>query len=161
MAKIDEVKKGVDELRERLLIAEPTHFGKEDVIYSFFGALLLGLTFAVKGLLIKVSQALDNTHIILIIVSTFLILTAEIYFIGYRRVTKKTERKFGQFWLKRILVFVLVAVITSFFMVYIFGLNKLPEINNEFSSVCKLMVLVSMPCAIGAAISDLLKEVKV
>jgi len=161
MAKIDQIKKGVDELKEGLLIAEPAHFGREDVIYSFFGALLLGLTFAVKGLLIKVSQALDNMHVILIIVSTFLILTAEIYFIGYRRVTKKSERKFGQFWLKRISVFVFVAVITSFFMVYIFGLNKLPEINNEFYNICRLVVLISMPCAIGAAISDLLKKIKV
>jgi uncharacterized membrane protein len=161
MTKIDDIKKGVDELKERLLIAEPEHFGKEDIIYAFFGALLLGLTFAVKGLLIKVSQALSNTNIVLIIASTLLILTAEIYFIGYNRVTKKTERKFGQFLLKRILVFLVVAVITSFFMVYIFGLNRLPEINNEFSNICRLVVLISMPCAIGAAISDLLKEVKV
>ncbi len=161
MAKIDEIKKGVDELRERLLIAEPEHFGKEDIIYAFFGALLLGLTFAVKGLLIKVSQALNNINMVLIIASTLLILTAEIYFIGYSRVTKKTERRFGQFWLKRILVFIFVAVITSFFLVYIFGLNKLPEINNNPFSVCRLVVLITMPCAIGAAITDLLKEVKV
>lgn len=158
MAKIDDIKKGVDELRKRYLMDEPEHFSKRDLVDAFFGALLLGLTFAVKGLLIRVSQALSNTNIILIIVFTLLILTAEIYFIGYSRVTKKSERKFGQFWVKRILVFVIVAAITSIVLIYLFGLNKLSEINNNFSSVFRLIVLISMPCAIGAAIADLLKK---
>ena len=43
MAKIDEVKKGVDELRERLLIREPEDFSKRDFVDAFFGAILLGL----------------------------------------------------------------------------------------------------------------------
>lgn len=161
MSKIDEIKKGVNELRERLIIAEPEHFSKQDLVYAFFGALLLGLTFAVKGLLIKVSQALTMMHVVLIVVSTLLILTAEIYFIGYSRVTKKEERRFGQFWLKRIIAFYAVAIIISFFLVYIFGLNLLPEIavHNSFGAL-KLIVLISMPCAIGAAITDLLKEVR-
>ena len=124
MAKIDQVKKGVDELRERLLVKEPEHFSAKDIVRAFFGALLLGLTFSVKGLLIRVSQALDNTHMILIAVSTLLILTAEIYYIGYKRVTKKSERKFGQFWIKRLLVFYLVAILVSVSLVYVVGFDK-------------------------------------
>ncbi|MBW2996667.1 DUF2391 family protein [Candidatus Woesearchaeota archaeon] len=161
MAKIDDIKKGVDELRERLLIAEPEDFSIKDLVYAFFGALLLGLTFAVKGLLIRVSQALTNIHVILIVISTLLILTAEIYFIGYSRVAKKKERKFGQFWLKRILAFYCAAVLVAFFLIYVFGLNNLPELSVNSYNILKLAALISMPCAIGAAISDLLKEIKV
>ncbi|MBR9691365.1 DUF2391 family protein [Candidatus Woesearchaeota archaeon] len=158
MAKIDDVKKGVDELRERLLIKEPADFSMRDLISAFFGALLLGITFAVKGLLIEVSSALDNTHLALIVGSTLLILTAEIYFIGYSRVGKKSKRKFGQFWLKRLVVFYFVAVITSVFLVYLFGLNKLSEVGVNNLGVLKLVVLISLPCAIGAAIADLLNK---
>ena len=158
MAKIDDVKKGVDELKARLLVREPEDFSMRDFVSAFFGALLLGLTFAVKGLLIKVSSALDNTNLMLIIVSTLILLTAEIYFIGYSRVRKKSQRKFGQFWLKRLVVFYFVAVVTSVFLVYLFGLNTLPEITANGMGVLKLVILISLPCAIGAAIADLLNK---
>lgn len=158
MTKIDEIKKGVDELRDKLLVAEPAHFSKRDLIDAFFGALFLGIPFSIKGLLITVSQALDKNHIIIIILSTLLILTGEIYFIGYSRVTKKSERKFCQFWLKRITAFYFVAIATAAFLVYLFGLNLLPEIANNPENIQKLIVLISVPCAIGAAITDLLKK---
>ena len=87
-----------------------------------------------------------------------IILTAEIYFIGYNRVTKKTQRKFGQFWLKRIISFYSVALITSTLLIYLFGLNLLPDVANNLNDILKLVVLISMPCAIGAAITDLLKK---
>lgn len=158
MTKIDEIKKGVDELRDKLLVAEPAHFSKRDLIDAFFGALFLGIPFSIKGLLITVSQALDKNHIIIIILSTLLILTGEIYFIGYSRVTKKSERKFCQFWLKRTTAFYFVAIATAAFLVYLFGLNLLPEIANNPENIQKLVVLISVPCAIGAAITDLLKK---
>ena len=158
MGKIDQVKKGVDELRSHLLIKEPEHFSAKDIVSAFFGALFLGMTFSIKGLLIRISQGLNDTNVALIILSTLVILTAEIYFIGYSRVTKKPERKFGQFWIKRIFAFYLVALITSLFLVYVFGLNHLQEIANIYPNIFKLVILISMPCAIGAAVADLLKK---
>jgi len=80
MSKLDDIKKGVDELRDRLLIGEPAHFSKRDVIDAFFGALFLGVTFTIKGLLIDVSKALTFWHMLAIIIFTLVILTAEIYF---------------------------------------------------------------------------------
>ena len=158
MTKLDEVKQEVDEIRDRLLIAEPAHFSIRDVVDAFLGALFLGVTFALKGLLVSVSLLLTNPHIIFLILSTLLILTAEIYFIGYSRVTKKSERKFCQFWIKRLFTFYLVAMITSAFLVYVFGLNNLAEISNDPRHIFNLVVIVAMPCAIGAAITDLLKK---
>jgi uncharacterized membrane protein len=158
MSKIDTVKKEVHELKKNLLIQEPAHFSRRDLIDSFFGALLLGLTFAVKGLLIEVSSAVDRTHIVMIVFFTFLILTAEIYFIGYKRVRKKSERKFGQFWLKRILAFYCVALVVSVLLIYLYGLYKLPQVTANGRGIINLVVIISFPCAIGAAIADLLKK---
>jgi len=156
MAKIDDIRREVDELKCKLLLKEPEDFSEKDFVRSFFGALLLGLTFTVKGLLIDVSQALDHAHLGLIIIFTLLILTAEIYFIGYSRVKNKSKRKLGQFWFKRVCTFYLVAVLTATLLVFLFGLNKLPGVNN--GGVISLIILISMPCAIGAAISDLLNK---
>ncbi|MEE9525153.1 MAG: DUF2391 family protein [Candidatus Woesearchaeota archaeon] len=158
MAKIDEVKKGVDELRTKLLVKEPSDFSERDIVRAFFGALLLGLTFAVKGLLIQVSLVMDALHMYMIVIVTLLILTAEIYFIGYRKVKQKAKRKFGQFWLKRLVVFYVVAIFTSVLLVYLYGLNKLVDVASNNLGVLKLVVIISLPCAIGAAIGDLLKK---
>lgn len=158
MSKLDDIKKGVDELRDKLLVSEPAHFSKKDLIDAFFGALILGLTFAIKGLLIRVTQVLTITHIAVIVITTLLILSAEIYFIGYSRVTKKSERKLGQFWLKRLLAFYIIAIIVAVFLVYVFSLNMLTEIVQDSLGVIKLIAIISMPCAIGAATTDLLKK---
>ncbi len=158
MNKINQIKKGVDELKERLLMQEPAHFSSRDFVDAFFGALFLGITFSVKGLLIDVSMSLTQLNIAMIVLATLAILTAEIYFIGYSRVRKKSERRFGQFWFKRIIAFYFVAIITAIFLVYIFGLNNLPEMNGSVPNLVNLVVVISMPCAIGAAITDLIKK---
>jgi len=158
MTKINEIKKGVDELKERFQIGEPAHFSKKDIVDAFFGALFLGVTFSVKGLLVDISLALKEINMIMIPIFTLLILTAEIYYIGYSRVKRKSERKFGQFWLKRIVSFYVIAVFTAFLLIYLFGLNNLPEIANNSGKIIKLVILISLPCSIGAAITDLLKR---
>jgi uncharacterized membrane protein len=158
MNKLDKIQKDIEELKSGLLINEPAILSKRDLVDSFFGALFLGVTFTIKGLLIRVSQGLTGLNIILIIVSTLLILTAEIYFIGYSRVIKKEERKFGQFWFKRIVLFYAVAILTSTFLVFVFGLNNFTEISGSLFEIYKLIIVISMPCAIGASITDLLKR---
>ncbi len=158
MSKVDSVKRGVDELRHKLLIKEPSDFSENDFFRAFFGALVFGMTFALKGLLIDVSMALTSRHIIAIVVATIFIMTAEIYFIGYRRIIRKDERKFGQFWLKRILAFYSVSIAVSLLLVYIYGLNNLPMIDNVPWNIARMTIAISMPCTVGAAISDLLKR---
>jgi len=158
MAKIEEIKKGIQDIKTSLQITEPAHFSKKDIVDAFFGALFLGVTFAVKGLLIDIALALKSINVILIVLSTLLILTAEIYYIGYARVRKKSERKFGQFWIKRMVAFYLVAILTAVFLVYLFGLNNLPQIFNNPENIFKLVILISLPCSIGASITDLIKK---
>lgn len=145
-------------MHKKLIIAEPEHFSKRDLVDAFFGSLFLGITFTIKGLLIQVSKTLGLANLISIVAFTLLILTAEIYFIGYSRVREKSRRRFGQFWLKRIVAFYFVAVFTATFLVFIFGLNNLPDVANAPFEITRLIVLISMPCAIGAAITDLLKK---
>lgn len=157
MKKIDIIKKEVEELKTKLLEQEPEHFSRKDLIDSFFGALTLAFTFALKGLVLEVAKMLTATHIFFIILSTFIILTAEIYFIGYSRVKYKTARKFGQFWAKRIMAFYAVAIIVSVFFVFVFGLDRVMKPTSPWD-IQKLIILISMPSATGAAIGDLLRK---
>ncbi len=147
----------VDLMREKLLDKHPSHFSRRDVVNTFFGSLIIGLTFVLKGAVVRTAEALSEMNVILIIFSTIAILTIEIYYIGYSRVGTK-ERKyrgFGQFWAKRLFTLYGIALLVSLYLVYIFG------IVNQFSEpriVYHAVVLLSMPCSVGAAIPHLLKK---
>ena len=134
----------------------PEHFSRQGIMKAFFGALIVGLTFVLKGLLLDVSQRLTSLHLAFIIITTFSILTAEIYFIGYMRVkkTEKEERKFGQFWLKRIAAFYSIALIVSVGLVYLYGIN----LFLSGGDTARVIIALSLPCAVGASLADLLKK---
>lgn len=155
--KIDRIANDVRLIKQKLIEKVPTHFSSHDVVRSFFGALLMGLTFVLKGQLFRVSLALKQAHLTLIVISTLVILTGEIYFIGYRHVShgEKKKRGFGQFWLKRITTFTFIALIVSFLLVYLYGIDLLA---GSITDTLKVIIAVFMPCAIGAGLADLLKE---
>jgi uncharacterized membrane protein len=153
---LDRIEKDLKEVKE--MIAEeipPEHFGAKDVIYSFLGALVIGLTFMFKGLLIQAGINLRWENVILIVLTTLLILTFEIYFIGYSRVKHKERRPFLQFWAKRLISIYVISIAVSFMLAYLFGINYMAG-NTEV--LLKIIFAVSMPCAIGAAFTDLLKR---
>ncbi len=131
----------------------PEHFGFRDVVRSFFGAAFIGITFVFSKNLIELPPLLDASRLLLIVLSTVVILTLEIYYIGYARVTDP-HRWFFQFWLKRIATFYIVAIIVSLYLAYIYNLTLLVGDRN----IIKLVLAMSMPCAIGASITDLLKK---
>ena len=153
MAKIDQVAEHVKILRERLVEKVPGHFGIKHIITAFFGALFFGFSFMLSSLLFQVSLALTHQDLMLITVATWLILSAEIYFVGYTRVPDPTKRPFGQFWAKRILTYYFIALFVSFMLITLYGLPKFaPGTENVF----KLVIAISFPAAVGAAVSDLL-----
>jgi uncharacterized membrane protein len=133
----------------------PQHFTFRNVVVAAFGALILGLTFIFKGLLFQVSLQLTPGHMVAIVIATLALLTLEIHVIAYARVTDKRERPFAQFWLKRLAAFYGVAVLVSVGLIYLYGLDRL--VGSPYA-VLQMAVAVSMPCAIGTALSDLLKE---
>jgi len=156
--KEEELIQDIRTIKNKLVEREPKPFGFRDIIHAFFGSLIFGLTFALKGLLVEVGLLLTAAQQILIVISTLIILTIEIYFIGYRRVRAKEERKFLQFWLKRLITFYLVAILVSFFIIYVYGLYNLPTVGGSLSNMLKLVVVVSMPAAVGAGLADLVKR---
>lgn len=153
MKKIDKIAKDVATLRERLVEKVPGHFGAGHIVVAFFGALLFGFTFVLKGLLFRVGLMLDWPHLIMITLATWLLLTAEIYFVGYKRVPNKYQRHFGQFWAKRIVSYYIIALLTATLLLWLY---QITEIAGTAYNIVKLVVAVSFPAAIGAAISDLL-----
>jgi len=149
------IQRDISLLRARMLEKIPGHFSQKDVINAFLGAMFIGLTFILRTDIIDIALRLDSYRIILITLSTFLILTAEIYFIGYSRVPNKKSRPFGQFWAKRFVSLYIVTILVSLFLVYTFGINTFVNTGEE---VFKIVVLISMPCAVGAAIPSLLTK---
>ena len=152
---IDDIEKQIKLLNDRLLEKIPHHFRAKDIVNAFFGSLIVGVTFVFKGLLIDISKSLTTMHVLLIILFTSIILTAQIYYIAYRRVKDKKHRKFGQFWAKRFFTLYLIAVVVSLFIVYLYNMNSIVDSSVE---IVRMVVAVSMPCVIGAAIPSLLRQ---
>ncbi len=149
------IEREIHNLYEKLYEKRPSHFHFRDIINSFVGSLILGLTFVFKGSLIELSLTLTKVNISFIILVTAIILTFQIYFMGYSRVKHKKRRKFGQFWAKRFFTLYFIAILVSFMLVYLFNMDA---VASNFTNVLKIVIAVSMPCAIGAAIPSLLKH---
>jgi uncharacterized membrane protein len=154
---IAHIDQNVELIREKLLEKTPSHFSVRDVVNASFGSLMFGITFILKGATVSTALRLTDLHVFLIVISTLLILSAEIYFIGYSRVKDKNSRKLGQFLMKRLCTLYLISCIVSLSLVYTFNVNNAPGLEG-ISDVLKVVVLVAMPCAVGAAVPSLLKQ---
>jgi uncharacterized membrane protein len=153
MAKIEEIATDIRILRERLVEKIPAHFTMRQVVVAFFGALFFGFTFVLKGLLLDVGLRLDAFQLTLITICTWVILTAEIYFVGYHRVPDKDKRHFGQFWAKRFFTYYFISLFVAYLLLSVYGITA---IAGSAINMAKLVIAVSFPAAIGAAASDLL-----
>ena len=152
---IKKIKSDIEILRLKLIERVPDHFGSRDLIDAFFGSLLIGITFIFKGALIKTVGAMGTGRIMLTIFVTLMILVSQIYFIGYSRVKHKNKRRFGQFLTKRLFSYYLVSLFVSFILVYLFGLNLIT--GSTYESL-KIVIVLTVPCAIGSAIPSLLRQ---
>ncbi len=151
---IEKIESEIELLREKLLEKRPEHFSVRDVVTSFFASTILGLTFVFNGALVERVENLTNSKVFLIFISTLLVLTAQIYFIGYSRVKDRKERPFGQFWIKRLVTFYGIALVTSLFLVYLFSINQFIGLGK----LTALVMALAMPCAVGAAIPNLIRQ---
>ena len=150
---LDDINYNLNTLKEHLLEKTPNHFSVENIISAFFGALLIGLTFVLKGALVRTAVALTNVHLIFIGIFTLIIIFIQIYFISYKRVKNKDERLFGQFAVKRFFSILFIAFFVSVLLVFLLGINFTVATNFE---VCKIIILLWMVCAIGSGIPGLL-----
>ena len=107
----------------------------------------------------QVSVELEWVHIAAIIATTLVIVSFEFYFLGYQQhVFHKKERGAFQFVVKRVLTVYLVAIIASLLLTFLYNLNT---IVGSYENIFKLIVAVSLPCTMGAALNDLFKKVKI
>jgi uncharacterized membrane protein len=151
----DLIKDDVERVKDKLIDHTPEHFSKQDFVRASIGALFLGFGVLFSGNLVNLAMNLPVAHLFIIIFGTILILTLEIYIIGYSRVTDKITRRFGQFWMKRVAAFYIIAFIIAAMLSFTFGLQYLVPDGAHFFN---LIVVVSAPCAIGASLGDLLKK---
>ena len=149
---IKKIKSDVNEIKKRLVIKNPTHFSFQHVAIAFFGALVLGQTFVLKGLLYQVSEKITIANAIAIILVTLLVLSLEIYYVGYKRVLIKRKRPFGQFWLKRIIAYSIIAFLVSFGLLFLYNMTTSVHIAFRIATV------MFFPCAVGASLADLVER---
>lgn len=149
------IEKEIDRLEKKLLDKAPEHFSRRDVIAAFFGSLIIGLTFILKGSTLKIASELDNIHIISIVAFTIAVLVMEIYYVAYVRVKDKRKRPLGQFMAKRFFTLYFIAIFASALLIYMLGIDQQAETMVD---IARVIILMSMPCSIGAAIPTLLKK---
>lgn len=154
---VDDIELKVSRLTKSLVDRVPGPFGYKDVIRAFFGALFVGINFVFAGRLITVALNLNWSNMFVISLVNIAILSGGIYFIGYRKITNKEERPFFQFWLKRLIAFLIVSIIVSFGLVYLFAVYSEPGIYTSFD-LLRVVAIISIPTSIGAAMGDLLKQ---
>ena len=149
------IKNDVEQVKKDLINKTPEHFSGKDILRSFIGSLFLGFSVVFSTNLLNLAKIMPAQHIYFILAFIFILLTVEIYFVGYRRVDDKEHRHFGQFWIKRLIAFYAVALLVAFILVYIFGLVYLINSNVE---LLKVVIIMSGPCAVGASLTDLMKK---
>ncbi len=157
MLELVDIEQTLGAIKEKMLEKVPSHFSRRDFVNSAFSSMVIGSTFVLKGQTVDAALRLTQTRLGLIVVATLIALIAEIYFIGYSRVKNKSQRKLGQFMTKRLFGLITVTVATTFFLVYLFGFDLHPQVNSLYD-LSRIVIVISMPCAVGAAIPSLLKQ---
>ena len=151
----ERIKKDVERIKDKLIDHTPEHFSKQDFIRAFIGALFLGFSILFSGNLLEIAMKIPEAHFYIMILVTLIFLTIGIYIIGYKRVVDKNHRKFGQFWLKRLSAFYLIGLIVATGLTFLFGIQYLVPSTVY---VARIIIIMSVPCAIGASLADLLKK---
>jgi uncharacterized membrane protein len=150
---IDDINYKIDNLKSALLDRYPKHFSLRNVVDSFFAALIVGLTFVLKGATVDVAEALEPLNVILILIVTVIIIVLQIYFVSYSRVQHKEERPAFPFIAKRMLSILIVSFVVAVGLVYLLAIPKL--LVNPLS-ICNVIILLTSICAIGSAIPGLM-----
>lgn len=174
MANNKELKKVENELKKielELVEKHPHHFSTRDVINAFFGAFLVAITFVFKGNFMRMAFSLPWFNVSAIIIFTLLFLTAETYFIGFKKVPNKKRRRPLQFLTKRIITFYGMGILVSALLIFLFDIEHIAVsqhlladtfgmegVNASVENVQKLLFVLAFPAAIGAGISDLVKK---
>ena len=153
--KIDDIDYNIKLMKSKLLEKVPSQFSISNIIDAFFGALLIGMTFVLKGALVRTALNLTKWHLIAIVIFTISIIFVQVYFLTYRRLKDKGEHSFGRYVFKRMATILLVAIVVSVSLVYLLAVNLQAA---DFLETLKIITTLWMACAIGSAIPGLLKS---
>lgn len=167
----EKVERELEKIELELVEKSPHHFSTRDVVNAFFGAFLVAITFIFKGNFIRMAFSLPWENVVFVVLFTLLFLSAEIYFIGYKKVTDKNNRKPFQFLFKRLVTFYGVGILVSGLLIFLFNIEHIAVsdflLSNAFGmqgipasveNIQKLLLILAFPASIGAGISDLVKK---
>jgi len=133
---------------------EPHHFSLRDFLKAMLAALIVALTFVFKGSMFEYAEKMNSSHVFFVLVVTCIIVTIEIYFLGYRFVTNRKERPFYEFWAKRFFTIITSSFIMVWLIIHMYGINEYITTQEEL----KFIFAVLFPSAIAGAAMEILKK---
>ena len=139
----------------RIAIRPPNHFSIHDFLNAVFGSFFVAITFLASGNMTAYALRLEILNMVAIVIFTFIVITFEIYILGYRFVRKKAKRPFYEFWGHRFPTMVLSSFVSIYALMYLYGLNE------YYSSLdmLKIAIAIFLPAAAaGAAMESLRKK---
>lgn len=164
---VDEIKEDVDEIKEDVeqlhkkhdnflkkisSIILPAEFNIADVAQQIVGAMILSAPFAVTEEVWKLANAIDFTHIVVIIAITLLFDVLLLYFTKYREY--KIRKIMGVMSL-RLFSLVTISYIAAALILMVLGVIGTQVTSIEWT--IKLIVFVGLFANIGAGTADMLK----
>ena len=152
---ISRVERELHDLRREQVELVPHHFSMRSMIGSLFGSLFFGLPFVLSTLLLEVTRRFTAGQLWFLFAAMIVVLSGEIYFIGYERVLDKQHRRFGQFWFKRIIAYLIIGFAVATFLTFVYGL---PRLADNPDHVRNIIVALALPCCVGASIANLIKR---
>lgn len=151
---MQKIEKDIAAIKAAVVERRIERFSMHDVVLSFFGAFLFGLSSVFNGMLPVVVEHLSYTQVGLIIVATILVLVFEIYFIGWHHAGGEKGRNAFEFTLKRLAITYFASFLIATFLITLFGFYNILGLEN----VIKMIFVLCMPCATGAVLADVVKK---
>lgn len=136
------------------MVQEPHHFTFMDFLRALFGSFIIGLSFLFAGSMFYYASRMELQNVIMVILLTFIIVSAEIYALSYKFVKNRKERPFHEFWAKRFFTITISAFVSLYIVTYIYGFNN----NMTQVEMLKLISAVFLPASIGGAAIEVLKK---
>jgi uncharacterized membrane protein len=138
----------------KLGVRPPHHFSVHDFLNAVFGSFFVALTFLFKGGMTSIALNMPVANMIALVIFTFVIITFEIYMLGYRYVRKRAQRPFRQFWVHRFTTMVLASFGSIYLIMYLYGLDA----NYTHIEMLRIACTIFLPAAAAGAAMELLRK---
>lgn len=137
---------------------EPPRFTRDDFARAFFGSFIAAVTFLFKGSMVSFSIQMSVFSTMAVALLTCLLLTVEIYVLGYKYVQDRKRRPFLEFWAKRFFSIILSSFLAIYLLMFAYGIQ---DIVGDPTLLFKVAIAVLLPAATAGGAVEILRKKKI